>query len=85
MGFFDNLFGEPKPAPKPKKKKAATLAAPAPVVTAVEGINPEIVAVIMASVYAMTGTKKVSVMIRHADKAWAAAGRQKLMDVRQFV
>jgi hypothetical protein len=33
----------------------------------------------------MTGTRKVAVQITHIDKTWVAAGRQKLMDVRQLV
>lgn len=49
------------------------------------GISPEIVAAIMASVYTMMGTRKVAVQIKHTNKAWVAAGRQKIMDARQFV
>jgi|GEM_PF-257607 len=111
MGFFDTLFGVAKPKKGPIKAQKVPPSVTAPVVTAAQGIspeivavimasvyamtgtrrvsvqiiNPEIVAVIMASVYAMTGTRKVAVKITQVNKTWAAVGRQKLMDVRQFV
>jgi hypothetical protein len=48
-------------------------------------ISPEIVAAITASVYVMTGRTNLVVKIRHTSNIWAATGRQKLMDARQFV
>lgn len=89
MGFFDSLFGKPEP-PKAKKKKkrpaAAATASPAEASTTVEaeGISPEVIAVITASIYAMMGTGNLAVKITRTSNHWANVGRQKIMDSRQF-
>lgn len=104
MGFLDSLFGSGKqkaPAAKPGKsiKAKATPAA----VPAADGIPPEVLAAISASVgIAMEGASAeliaaVTATIAHAlggakavrfkrtSGAWVAAGRQKIMDSRQYV
>ncbi|WP_371371552.1 OadG family transporter subunit [Sporomusa aerivorans] len=87
MGFFDSLFGKPEP-PKPKKKKksmaAATEASAEPVAVEAEGISPEVIAVITASICAMMGTGNLAVRITRTGNQWANVGRQKVMDSRQF-
>ena len=88
MGFLDSLFGKPEP-PKAKKKKkrpveAATETADSMVVEA-EGISPEVIAAITASIYAMMGTGALAVRINRTSNQWANVGRQKVMDNRQFV
>lgn len=91
MGFFDSLFGKSEPEPKKKKKKkpvAAATATESPVESsmsiAAEGISPEVVAVITASIYAMMGTGNLAVRITRTGSQWVNAGRQKIMDSRQF-
>ncbi|SDE73749.1 OadG family transporter subunit [Sporomusa acidovorans] len=89
MGFLDSLFGKPEP-PKHKKKKkkpvaAATETSPdSSVAVEAEGISPEVIAVITASVYAMMGTGKLAIRITRHGNQWAQVGRQKIMDSRQF-
>jgi hypothetical protein len=88
VGFFDSLFGKPEP-PQPKKKKKKSMAAatesPAEAMAVeAEGISPEVVAVITASVYAMLGTGNLAVKITRTGNQWANVGRQKIMDSRQF-
>lgn len=49
------------------------------------GIRPEIVAVIMASICTMYGSgEKLVIKIKHSSESWKMAGRQKVMDIRQF-
>jgi len=101
MGFFDSLFGGGKKAKAPKKAKKAT---PAAVETAPaaadQGVPPEVIAAIGASINEVLdgGVEMIAaiaatcvhakggayVPIRHTSKVWAAVGRQKLMDIRQF-
>jgi len=89
VGFFDSVFGKPEP-PKAKKKKKkpveATIetSAAASMAVEAEGISPEIVAVITASIYAMMGTGNLAVKISRTSNQWANVGRQKIMDSRQF-
>lgn len=89
MGFLDSLFGKPEP-PKAKKKKkrpaaAATETADASsMVVEAEGISPEVIAAITASIYAMMGTGALAVRINRTSNQWANIGRQKVMDNRQF-
>lgn len=89
MGFFDSLFGKPEP-PKPKKKKkrpapaATETSAEASMAVEADGISPEVVAAITASIYAMMGTGNLAVRISRTGNQWAVAGRQKIMDSRQF-
>ena len=49
-------------------------------------ISPEIVAVIAAAAYVMLTAENqgISFKINRISNAWAAAGRQKLMDSRTF-
>ncbi len=82
MGFLDSVFG--KPELKQKKAPKAQQVEEMPVVEE-QDISPEIIAVIAASVYAMMGTNQVVLRISRQSSAWSLAGRQKLMDVRQFV
>lgn len=96
MGLFDFLFGrKPKVSPKPKSEgiartEAATASAvaveapSAPVEPETIGVDPEIVAAITLSIYQMLGTTKVAVRIRRSSAHWAVAGRQGLMDSREF-
>ena len=85
MGFLDSIFGKPEP-PKPKKKKKRPMAAATESSMAVEaeGISPEVIAVITASIYAMMGTGNLAVRITRTGNQWANVGRQKVMDSRQF-
>lgn len=91
MGFFDSLLGKPEPPKTTKKKKKkidAALpetAAAANMAVEAEGISPEVIAVITASIYAMLGTGRLAVKITRSSNQWANAGRQKIMDSRQFV
>ena len=103
MGFFDSLFGGgKKEAPKAKPKKAKAPAAAAPEAAPADGLTPEVIAAISASVgMVMEGASAemvaaVTAAIVHArggvsavhfkrtSNAWAASGRQKIMDGRQF-
>lgn len=86
MGFFDSLFGTPEPPKQKKKKKKPVEATQAESSMAVEaeGISPEVVAVITASIYAMMGTGNLAVRITRTGNQWANVGRQKVMDSRQF-
>ena len=96
MGLFDSLFGS-KPQPqKPQKIKPEPVAPQA----AEEGVSPELIAAIAASmyvkddaaviaaitaaVYEMMGTTNLVVKIRRTSNNWAVCGRQKLMDSRSF-
>ncbi|HML31227.1 OadG family transporter subunit [Sporomusa sphaeroides] len=89
MGFLDSIFGKPEP-PKPKKKKKKPMAAAteSPITSSMavdaEGISPEVIAVITASIYAMMGTGNLAVRITRTGNQWANVGRQKIMDSRQF-
>ncbi|MGL5513032.1 MAG: hypothetical protein ACRDBM_07405 [Sporomusa sp.] len=88
MGFLDSLFGKPEP-PKPKKKKrpavaATENAAPSSMAIEAQGISPEVIAAITASIYAMMGTGNLAVKITRSGNQWADVGRQKVMDSRQF-
>lgn len=104
MGLFDSLFGGGKKAeaPKAKPKKAAPEAVQ-PVV-AVEGLTPEVVAAISASVSMMLEEDAsaelvaavtaaiihsrggaMAVRFKRTGNAWAASGRQKIMDGRQMM
>ena len=61
MGLFDSLFGGGnKPAPAPKEQNAEPAApvaeAAAPAVAAINGVHPEIVAAIAASIAMMDDT-----------------------------
>lgn len=61
MGLFDSLFGGKKqPEPAPKKQKAEPAAsvteAAAPAIAAIDGVHPEIVAAIAASIAMMDDT-----------------------------
>ncbi len=101
MGFFDALFGKKEEAvPKPKAKKAkAPAAAPA---APADGLTPEVLAAISASIGMVMEEADEAVVaaiaaaIAHArgggtavrfkktSGAWAAYGRQKIMDSRQY-
>ena len=87
MGFFDSLFGKPEP-PKTKKKKkkpvAAATESESSLAVEAEGISPEVIAVITASISAMMGTGNLAVRITRTGNQWANVGRQKVMDSRQF-
>ncbi|SCM80733.1 conserved hypothetical protein [uncultured Sporomusa sp.] len=86
MGFLDSIFGKPEP-PKPKKKKKKPVAAAteSPIASVeAEGISPEVIAAITASIYAMMGTGNLAVRITRTGNQWANVGRQKIMDSRQF-
>lgn len=108
MGFFDALFGTKKEPEAPKKKKKAVSVADQPVrdvgQNAEQGINPEILAAITASIncvmddntdaeiiaaiaaaihHARTGGA-LAIKFKRSNNAWAATGRQKVMDSRQF-
>ena len=86
MGFLDSLFGKPEP-PKAKKKKKPAAAATADagsIAVEAEGISPEVIAAITASIYAMMGTGALAVRINRTNNQWANVGRQKVMDNRQF-
>ena len=86
MGFLDSLFGKPEP-PKAKKKKRPAAAATEPATVGsveAEGISPEVIAAITASIYAMMGTGALAVRINRTSNQWANVGRQKVMDNRQF-
>ncbi|HWR42521.1 OadG family transporter subunit [Sporomusa sp.] len=89
MGFFDSLFGKPEP-PKAKKKKKKSVAAATEttdetsMAVEAQGVSPEVVAAITASIYAMMGTGNLAVRITRTGNQWANVGRQKIMDSRQF-
>ncbi|HWR38839.1 MAG TPA: hypothetical protein VN611_05025 [Patescibacteria group bacterium] len=99
MGLFDSLFGS-KPEPKKKKVKSEAVAPVAPASSSDEGVSPELIAAIAASmyvkddaavvaaitaaVYEMMGTTNLVVRIRRTSSSWAVSGRQKLMDSREF-
>lgn len=106
MGFFDSLFGGGKKqeAPKAKTKKAKVAAPVEEAAAPAEGLTPEVLAAISASVgVVMEGASAemvaaVTAAIVHArgggggavrfkrtNNAWAAAGRQKIMDSRQMM
>ena len=76
MGFFDLLFGsDKKPAPKKKKKKIAPPMGEAVATTPVDGLSPEILAAISAS---------VNMMLEHkSDPAVVAAVTTAIMHARQ--
>lgn len=89
MGFFDSLFGKPEPPKAKKKKKKTVMAATettdeSSMAVEAEGLSPEVVAVITASIYAMMGTGNLAVRITRTGNQWANVGRQKVMDSRQF-
>lgn len=109
MGFFDALFGTKKEPEAPKKKKKRTVSTdqqPADNVQqeAEQGINPEILAAIAASINCVMDDSDdaaivaaIAAAIHHArsggnlavkfkrnNNNWAAIGRQKIMDSRQF-
>ena len=87
MGFLDSVFGKPEP-PKKKKKRpvgaTTETSAESSMAVEAEGINPEVVAVITASIYAMMGTGNLAVRITRTSNQWANVGRQKIMDSRYF-
>ncbi|CVK20402.1 MULTISPECIES: OadG family transporter subunit [Sporomusa] len=89
MGFLDSIFGKPEPPkPKKKKKKPTAAATESPIASSMavdaEGISPEVIAAITASIYAMMGTGNLAVRITRTGNQWANVGRQKIMDSRQF-
>lgn len=101
MGFFDSLFGGGKKAEAPKKaKKAAPAAVETAPAAADQGVPPEVIAAIGASINEVLdgGVEMVAaiaaacvhaqggayVPIKRTSNAWAAIGRQKIMDSRQF-
>ena len=108
MGFFDALFGKKEPeAPKKKKKRIASADQQSvgnDHQEAEQGINPEILAAIAASINCVMDDSDdaalvaaVAAAIHHArnggnlavkfkrsNNNWAAIGRQKIMDSRQF-
>ena len=97
MGLFDSLFGGGKKA-EPKKEKKAVPAAKASVdaagltpevvaaisasINMVMNDDAEIIAAITAAVV-HAGGGSAALRIRRSGNAWAAAGRQKIMDGRQ--
>lgn len=89
MGMFSFLLGEDKSKPKKKKdtsqeyRNSNDLEDAEPLSDA---IAPEIVAVIAAAAYVMFTAENpgISFKINRISNAWAAAGRQKLMDSRSF-
>ena len=98
MGLFDSLFGS---KPQPKKEVKSEIAAPVETESAMaDGVPPEVIAAIAASmyvkddaavvaaitaaVYEMMGTANLVVRIRRTSGNWALSGRQKLMDSREF-
>lgn len=105
MGFFDSLFGGGKKqeAPKAKTKKAKVAAPVEEAAAPAEGLTPEVLAAISASVGVVMEDASaemvaaVTAAIVHArggggavrfkrtNTAWAAAGRQKIMDSRQMM
>jgi hypothetical protein len=89
VGFLDSIFGKPEPPkPKKKKKKPTAAATESPIASSMavdaEGISPEVIAAITASIYAMMGTGNLAVRITRTGNQWANVGRQKIMDSRQF-
>lgn len=89
MGFLDSLLGKPEPPKVKKKKKRPTvatneMAAASSMAVEADGISPEVIAVITASIYAMMGTGNLAVKITRTSNQWANVGRQKIMDSRQF-
>jgi len=88
VGFLDSLFGKPeRPKPKKKKKPAATApesAAPSSMAIEAQGVSPEVIAAITASIYAMMGVGNLAVTITRSGNQWASVGLQKVMDSRQF-
>lgn len=105
MGLFDSLFGTKKEPEAPKKKSTAPAAdKPREDVghNAEQGINPEIMAAIAASINCVMEDVDAAVIagiaaaihharsggalalkIKRSNNAWAASGRQKIMDGRQ--
>lgn len=55
-----------------------------PRVWATEPPSPEVAAVIAAAIYAAMGTANLALRITRTSNAWAATGRQKIMDGREF-
>lgn len=99
MGFFDSLFGGGKKEVAPKKKKAAPAAVETTVETGIKpeviaaisaSINmvmsdDEMIAAIAAAIHHAGGAGTgLGLRIRRSSDAWAVAGRQKIMDSRQF-
>lgn len=89
MGMFSFLFGEDKSKRKNKKDTsqeiASTKTEEAQQLSS-DAISPEIVAVIAAAAYVMFTAENpgISFKINRISNAWAATGRQKLMDARSF-
>lgn len=99
MGFFDALFGSEKPKAKTETARAEVVevveqddAGISPEIIAVisaavyASYSDEIIAVISAAVYAIldTGDQRRGYRITSISNAWAATGRQKSMDAREF-
>ncbi|EGO62355.1 hypothetical protein [Acetonema longum] len=94
MGLFDSLFGGGKKAEAPKKKEkkavpaAQTGLTPEVVAAISASINmvmnddAEIIAAITAAVV-HAGGGSAALHIKRSGNAWAASGRQKIMDGRQ--
>lgn len=88
MGFFDALFGggnkneskKTEPASRGETERSSAEGAQA-VETA---LGPELIAVIAAAAYSAMATQRISLRISRANRVWAATGRQKIMDARQF-
>lgn len=81
MGFFDSLFGgDKKPAPKKKKKITAPVEEAAVPASADDGLSPEVIAAISASVNMVLNDESdaaivaaVTAAIMHAKKGGAMA------------
>ncbi len=96
MGFFSSLFGGKKEEPKQVAPAPSTAPAQAPVAT---GVDPKVIAAI-AAVTAMDDEMEIAAIaaaiihaqggcthalrIKRSSTMWAAAGRQKIMDGRNF-
>ena len=98
MGFLDAIFGSEKPKAKTKRAPEEVVevvkedAGISPEIIAViaaaayASYNDELIAVISAAVYAAldTGDQRRGFRITSISKVWAASGRQKNMDAREF-
>ena len=95
MGFFDALFGNEKPpakiqrAPKEVVKDDGGISPEIMAVisaAAYASYSDEIIAVISAAVYAVldTSDQRRGYRITSISNTWAATGRQKNMDAREF-
>lgn len=89
MGMFSFLRSEDKSKGKKKKDTsqeyiASTTSEETQQLS--DAISPEIVAVIAAAAYVMFTAENqgISFKINRISNAWAATGRQKLMDARSF-